>query len=206
MPRYLMDRQLVLATHNRGKLAELAELLAPHGIATIGAPDLGLVEPEEGSVGFTENAALKAREAAKASGLPALADDSGFCVSALDGAPGVVTADWATAEGGGRDYGLGMRRVAEAIRASGREGDRRAWFVCVLALGWPDGHVEAFEGRIDGEWVWPPRGERGHGFDPMFRPAGHGLTFGEMEPLAKSLVSHRAVAFAGFLSVVPRRG
>ncbi len=187
--------RLVIATHNAGKLREIGALLAPYGIDTVGAGALGLAEPEEPGETFAENATIKARAAAQASGLPALADDSGFCIAALKGGPGVRTADAAMLPDGTRDYGVGMARVRANI---GEPENRGAWFVCALALAWPDGTVAVFEGRVDGTWVWPPRGENGFGFDPMFLPEGGVETFGEMQPDAKHAVSHRARAFALF--------
>lgn len=196
--------RLVIATHNAGKLREIGALLAPHGIAVVGAGALGLPEPDETGDSFTANATIKAEAAAAAARLPALADDSGFCVAALHGAPGVRTADAATLPDGTRDYGVGMARLRANL---GEPEDRSAWFVCALALAWPDGTVTVFEGRVDGTWVWPPRGDNGFGFDPMFLPAGGVETFGEMEPAAKHAVSHRARAFALFeaeaLSPIP---
>lgn len=187
--------RLVIATHNAGKLVEIGALLSPYGIETVGAGTLGLPEPEETGETFAANATIKAMAAATASGLPALADDSGFCIAALRGGPGVRTADAAMLPGGGRDYAVGMARV----RANcGEPDDMGAWFVCALALAWPDGEVAVFEGRVDGTWVWPPRGANGFGFDPMFVPAGGVETFGEMAPEAKHAISHRARAFALF--------
>lgn len=179
---------LTVASHNPGKVAEITDLLGPFGIEAVSAGSLGLPEPEETGATFAANAALKA-VAASAAGLPALADDSGLSVHALGGAPGIFSARWA---GPARDFGIAMGRVHAEL------GDRPrgAEFVCVLALAWPDGHVETFEGRIAGRLVWPPRGERGFGYDPIFVADGHGLTFGEMEPEAKHAVSHRARAFA----------
>jgi len=182
--------KLVVATHNQGKLREIADLLRPFAIEAVSAGALGLSEPEESSPDFVGNARIKAVAAATASGLPALADDSGFCVAALAGAPGVHSARWA---GPDKDFSLAMARVHEQIGVSA---ERRAWFVAALCLAWPDGHTETFVGRVDGEAVWPPRGERGFGYDPMFLPRGGTLTFGEMEPAAKHGVSHRASAFA----------
>jgi XTP/dITP diphosphohydrolase len=187
--------RLVIATHNAGKLAEIAALLAPYGIETVDAGALGLPEPAETGETFAENATIKAAAAARASGLPALADDSGFCVAALKGGPGVRTADVAMLPDGSRDYGVGMARVRANL---GEPSDTSAWFVCALALAWPDGGAQVFEGRVDGTWVWPPRGENGFGFDPMFLPEGHRETFGEMDPAAKHAISHRARAFALF--------
>ena len=185
--------RVVMATHNPGKLKEIAALLAPHAVEVISAGALGLPEPEETEPDFAGNARLKAVAAATGSGLPALADDSGFCVAALDGAPGVVSARWA---GPAKDFGAAMQRVQ---REMGAASDKRAWFISVLALAWPDGHVETFEGRIDGEVVWPPRGEKGFGYDPMFVPEGSRETYGEMAPAEKQATSHRARAFAKLL-------
>lgn len=194
-PRLRAGDRLVVATHNAGKLEELRALLAPFGIEAVGAAALGLPEPAETGESFAANATLKAGAAAAASGLPALADDSGFCVAALAGAPGVRTADVATLPDGSRDYSVGMARVRANI---GEPADRSAWFVCALALATPDGAAEVFEGRVDGVWVWPPRGENGFGFDPMFVPEGHRETFGEMARAEKEAMSHRARAFALF--------
>lgn len=191
--RLARGERIVLATHNAGKLREIAALLAPHGIDVVSAGALGLPEPAETEESFLGNARIKALAAARAAGLPALADDSGFSVAALDGAPGVRTADWATRPDGTRDYAMGMAEVAR--RAAG-SADRRAWFTCVLVLAWPDGHAEDCTGRVDGRWVWPPRGTNGFGYDPMFEPEGKGVTFGEMAPEEKERVNHRARAFA----------
>ena len=185
--------RIVIATHNKGKLREVAALLAPHGIGTVSAGELGLPEPEETEESFLGNARIKAMAAARAAKLPALADDSGFSVASLAGAPGVRTADWAMQPDGSRDYAEAMRKVMEA--AQGFE-DRTAWFSCALVLAWPDGHVEGFEGRALGHWVWPPRGQHGFGYDPMFVPDGRDDSFGEMDPAEKHRISHRAAAFA----------
>jgi XTP/dITP diphosphohydrolase len=184
--------RLVIASHNPGKVAEIAELLTPFRVETTGAAALGLVEPEETGSTYAENAAMKARAAATASGLPALADDSGLSVAALDGAPGVYSARWA---GPGRDFGVAMKRVEEAL-AERAFADRRAAFICVLALAEPSGAVSLYEGRVEGSLVFPPRGTRGFGFDPIFVPEGETETFGEMEPARKHAMSHRARAFA----------
>ena len=183
--------RLVIATHNPGKLREIDELVAPHGVETVSAGALGLPEPEETAADFLGNARLKALAAA-AAGLPALADDSGFCVAALGGAPGVMSARWA---GPGKDFPVAMARVQ---REAGAPADRRAWFVAVLCLAWPDGHTDSFFGRVEGMMTWPPRGARGFGYDPMFVPLGGTETFGEMAPARKHAVSHRARAFAQF--------
>jgi len=192
--------RICIATHNAGKLREIAALLAPHGLSVVSAGELGLAEPVETEDSFLGNATLKARAAAKASGLPALADDSGFSIGAIGGAPGVHTADWATRPDGSRDYALAMRKAMEA--ASEFE-DRRAWFTCALVLAWPDGHAEAFEGVARGHWVWPPRGQNGFGYDPMFVPDGGEESFGEMEPARKHAISHRAMAFRKLLAALP---
>lgn len=194
--RLAAGARVVLATHNAGKLRELAALLAPHGVAGMPAGTLGLAEPAETETSFLGNAGIKARAAAVASGLPALADDSGFSVAALGGDPGVRTADWAMRPDGARDYAMAMGEVAR--RAGARDAARRAWFSCALVLAWPDGTTRGFEGRVDGAWVWPPRGERGFGYDGMFVPAGGALTFGELDPGAKHAIGHRARAFADF--------
>lgn len=195
MKRLAAGVDLVVATHNRGKAREFATLLAPHGIRARGAAELGLAAPDESGETFEANAALKARAAATASGLVALADDSGLCVEALDGAPGVRSADW---EGPARDPTVAMRRLADALDAAlaaqpGR--GRAARFVCVLALAWPDGHVETVRGECAGEIVWPPRGQGGHGYDPIFRPDGSDRTFAEMDGSAKEAIGHRGRAF-----------
>ncbi|TAN71543.1 MAG: RdgB/HAM1 family non-canonical purine NTP pyrophosphatase [Magnetospirillum sp.] len=181
--------QLVIASHNAGKVREIGDLLSPFGAEVVSAGTLGLDEPEETGDSFVANAELKARAAALASGLPCLADDSGLAVEALSGAPGIYSARWAGAD---KDFVHAMAKVQSAL---GEEKDRRARFVCALSLAWPDGHCETFEGVVDGEIVWPARGVRGFGYDPIFRPTGGTLTFGEMEPDAKHAISHRADAF-----------
>jgi len=189
--------KLVIATHNSGKLREIGELLQPLGFECVGAAELGLPEPEETGVTFVDNADLKARAAADLSGLPALADDSGLCVDALGGMPGIFSARWAEAREGSRDFRLAMERVWQALQDCGPDTSRDAHFSCALAIAWPnDGQAESFEGRVDGQLVWPPRGDRGFGYDPMFVPAGFEQTFGEMEPAEKHAMSHRARAFA----------
>ena len=191
-----IGEKLVIATHNAGKLREISALLEPFGIQCTGAAELDLPEPEETGVTFVDNAELKARIAADLSGLPALADDSGLCVEALGGMPGVFSARWAEAREGGRDFHLAMERVWEQVEACGPRVSRDAHFVCALAIAWPnDGQAEAFEGRVDGQLVWPPRGDKGFGYDPMFVPEGHEQTFGEMDPDEKHAMSHRARAF-----------
>lgn len=182
--------RLVIASHNPGKVREIEDLLRPLGIAVVGAAALGLSEPEETGHTFAENAALKARTAAAAAKLPALADDSGLAVAALDGAPGIYSARWA---GPTKDFAIAMRKVEDALQ--GKQ-DRRAKFVAALALAWPDGRCAVFEGEVEGALVWPPRGTKGFGYDPIFVPEGHAITFGEMEPAKKHQMSHRARAFA----------
>jgi len=183
--------RLVVATHNAGKARELAEILE-NRFQLVTAGDIGLAEPEETEMSFVGNALLKARHAADASGLPALADDSGLSVAALDGAPGIYSARWA---GPSRDFAVAMRKVEERLEEAGAE-DRTAWFTCALALAWPQGPAVVVEGRIDGVVDFPPRGSRGFGYDPIFTPEGFDQTFGEMEPAAKDAMSHRARAFA----------
>jgi XTP/dITP diphosphohydrolase len=190
MARRCEGGRLVVASHNPGKVREIGDLLRPCGFETLSVSDLGLPEQEETGATFLANAELKARAAALASSLPALADDSGLVVPALGGAPGIYSARWA---GPGKDFRMAMERVQREL---GGSADRRAYFICALALAWPDGHVESFEGRVDGTLVWPPRGTRGFGYDPMFLPEGGDLTLGEMEPQAKHKISHRARAFA----------
>lgn len=191
IPRRLApgDR-LVLASHNPGKLREFSALLAPFGIEMISAGALGLAEPEETAPDFVGNARLKALAAAREAGLAALADDSGFCVAALGGAPGVLSARWA---GPGKDFAPAMARVNAELATST---DRRAWFTAALCLAWPDGETATFLGRVEGSAIWPPRGTRGFGYDPIFLPDGATETFGEMAPDAKEAISHRARAFA----------
>ena len=188
--------KLVIATHNPGKLREIQDLLAPLGIACVGAAELGLPEPEEIGNTFVDNADLKAREAADLSGLPALADDSGLAVDALHGLPGIFSARWAEDEAGKRDFGRAMERVWREVEAAGPDAGHDAHFACALSLAWPDdGQVQSFEGRVDGTLTWPPRGDRGFGYDPIFVPAGRDVTFGEMDPAEKHQISHRADAF-----------
>ncbi|MGN6374626.1 MAG: RdgB/HAM1 family non-canonical purine NTP pyrophosphatase [Sphingomonas sp.] len=199
--RKLAPGKLVIASHNEGKVREIGELLAPYGIETVSAKQLGLPEPEETGTTFVANAELKAQQAADLSGLPALADDSGLCVEALGGEPGIFSARWAQTDNG-RDFAEAMRRVEAAIAATGPQPGRDAHFVCALALAWPDGHVEWFEGRVDGTLVWPPRGDRGFGYDPMFLPLGRDETFGEMDQAEKHRISHRADAFRQLVAAV----
>lgn len=196
--RKLQPGRLVIASHNPGKVREIAALLEGHGLDVVSAKELDLPEPEETGTTFVMNAELKARSAADLSGLPALADDSGLCVEALGGDPGIFSARWA---GETKDFGEAMRRVHDKMAAID-DAPRDARFVCALALAWPDGHVEWFEGRVDGTLVWPPRGDRGFGYDPMFLPVGHDQTFGEMEEGAKHAISHRADAFRQLVAAV----
>ena len=189
MQRPFSDDRLVIASHNPGKVEEIAALLAPFGVATIAAVSLGLPEPEETGDSFEANAALKARAAAQARGRAALADDSGLVVPALGGAPGIYSARWA---GPAKDFGAAMERVHRELGNK----DRSARFVAVLALAWPGSNTELFRGEVEGSLTWPPRGDRGFGYDPMFIPRGATLTFGEIEPVEKHRISHRARAFA----------
>jgi len=188
--------KLVIATHNAGKLREIAALIEPLGIECVSAGELGLPEPEEIGVTFADNADLKAREAADLSGLPALSDDSGLCVDALHGRPGIFSARWAEDADGNRDWMRAMERVWTEAQATEPDAPPAAHFACALAIAWPnDGQTENFEGRVDGTLTWPPRGEKGFGYDPMFVPAGYDVTFGEMDPGKKHSISHRADAF-----------
>jgi XTP/dITP diphosphohydrolase len=198
--RRLGGGRLVIATHNAGKLKEISALLAPYGVECISAGSLGLPEPAETGKSFVENALIKARAAAEASGIVALADDSGLSVSALDGRPGVYTADWAERqwfEGEpGRDWYMAMGKVEGMLCAKGPGVPRDAWFSCVLALAWPDGENAVYEGRVDGTLTWPPRGTMGFGYDPVFVPKSREQTFAELAPEEKHAISHRADAFA----------
>jgi XTP/dITP diphosphohydrolase len=189
--RKLQRGKLVIASHNQGKVAEFRELLAPYGVELLSAAELDLPEPEETGTTFVANAELKALSAADLSGLPALSDDSGLCVEALGGDPGLFSARWA---GPDKDFGMAMRLVEDRLSEE-PETPREAHFICALALAWPDGHVEWFEGRVDGCIVWPPRGDKGHGYDPIFQPLGYDKTFAEIDPAVKNAISHRADAF-----------
>jgi XTP/dITP diphosphohydrolase len=201
MSHRLIHRRLVIATHNPGKLEEMRDLLRPYGVEAVSAGELGIPEPAETGSSFRANARIKAEAAAQATGVPAFADDSGLVVDFLDGAPGIHSARWA---GPSKDFSAAMARIESELAARGARDarDRRAHFVSALCVAWPDGHVEEFEARVDGTLVWPPRGTRGFGYDPMFQPDGHALTFGEMSaeekhglpPRGKGL-SHRARAF-----------
>jgi len=189
MARRFTGNKLILATHNNGKVREIKDLLAPFEIEVVSAGSLGLPEPEETGTTFRANAELKAHAAAKAAQLPALADDSGLCVDALNGAPGIYSARWA---GPNKDFNVAMKRVEQKLNGKKKV---LAQFVCALALAWPDGSCETFEGILDGTLTFPPRGTRGFGYDPIFIPVGHSITFGEMEPEEKHEMSHRAKAF-----------
>ena len=204
--RKLPPGKLVIASHNAGKVREIRALLAPFGIEPVSAGELGLPEPDETGMTFAENALLKAHASAQASGLPALADDSGLCVAALGDAPGVYTADWAEKqpfEGGpGRDWYMAMGKVEGKLAELGPDTDRSAYFICTLALAWPDGHSEVFEGRVNGTLAWPPRGTLGFGYDPVFVPLGSELSFAELDPAEKHAISHRADAFAKLVTAL----
>ena len=187
--RKLLAGRLVLATHNPGKVVEIAELLGPFGMEMVSAGELGLPEPDETGLTFIANAELKALAAATASGLPALADDSGLCVDALGGAPGIYSARWA---GPGKDFSVAMQRLHDEMGS----GVDTAHFICAVGIAWPDGHTQSFEGRVDGRLVWPPRGSNGFGYDPMFLMDGQSRTYGEMPRADKEADNHRARAFA----------
>ncbi len=189
MTRRFSEDCLIIASHNAGKVREIDALLQPFGVTVRSAGELGLPEPEETGDTFTANAVLKAEAAAMAAKLPALSDDSGLAVDALDGAPGIYSARWGGPE---KDFDTAMQKVEDKLT---QQDSRAAHFVCVLALAWPDGHTETFEGRVDGTLVWPPRGALGFGYDPMFLPDGRDETFGEMDQEAKHRISHRADAF-----------
>ena len=188
MARLFNEPELIIATHNPGKLREIAALLTPFGMQVLSAGDLGLPEPMEDGLTFAANAKIKARAAVKGSDKPALADDSGLVVPALGGKPGIYSARWA---GQGKDFNVAMKRIQNELGNK----SRRAYFVAALALAWPDGHMEVFEGEVHGTLVWPPRGRLGFGYDPMFQPDGFNITYGEFEPSAKHAISHRANAF-----------
>jgi len=198
MPR--ISGRLVIATHNAGKLREISALLAPYGVECLSAGALGLPEPAETGATFVENALIKARAAAEASGIPSLADDSGLSVAALGGRPGVYSADWAERqwfEGpAGRDWFMAMGKVEGLLYEQGPQVDRSAHFSCVLALAWPGGETAVYEGRVEGAVTWPPRGDRGFGYDPVFVARGMSQTFAEIDPEEKHRISHRADAFA----------
>lgn len=197
--RRFTGNELVVATHNVGKLEEIAALLQPYRITLTSNIDHGLPEPAETELSFAGNARIKAHAAARATGLPALADDSGITVQALGGAPGVQTADWAET-GSGRDFRLAMSRVWQELETLGAAEPRSAQFCCALVLAWPDGHDALFTGAMPGRIVWPMRGAQGHGYDPIFQPDGFELTFGQMDRWQKNRISHRAMAFAGLIA------
>ncbi len=192
--KFVRGTKLVVASHNPGKVREIAELLSRFDIKVVGAAEMGLAEPEETGATFADNARLKAEAAMKASGLAALADDSGLCVAALGNAPGIHSARWA---GPKKDFSAAMRRVEKELKEEGAD-NARAYFVCALALAAPGKSTEIFEGRVDGRLVFPPRGDKGFGYDPIFIADGEQLTFGEMEPEKKHAISHRARAFEKF--------
>ncbi len=198
MARKFTGQRLVVATHNPGKVVEFAALLKPLGIETVSAGELGLPEPEETGSTFRANAEIKALASARAANLPALSDDSGLVVDALDGAPGIYSARWA---GETKDFSLAMQRLEEELQGAGATAaeQRRAHFVAALTLAWPDGHCETFEGIFEGCVVWPPRGDNGFGYDPIFLPDGYAMTCGEMDAEAKHAISHRALALAQLL-------
>ncbi|MFX0542318.1 RdgB/HAM1 family non-canonical purine NTP pyrophosphatase [Roseovarius sp. S4756] len=192
--RKLTGDTLLVATHNAGKLAEIADLLAPYGIKVAGAAERNLPEPDETETTFVGNARIKAHAAAQATGLPSLSDDSGIEIDALDGAPGVYTADWAETPTG-RDFIMAMTKAHERLIASGAPAPWTARFCCTLVIAWPDGHDEVFPGTVEGQVTWPMRGAQGHGYDPIFQPDGHDITFAQMDPAEKNRISHRADAF-----------
>lgn len=199
MSRRLTGGRLIVATHNAGKLSEIRDLLSPYGLEITSNADHGLPEPIEDGATFVENARIKAHAAAKATGLPALADDSGMEIDALDGAPGVHTADWAETPRG-RDFQMAMTRVHDTLVEKGAEAPWRARFCCTLVLAWPDGEDMVFPGTMEGRIVWPMRGNQGHGYDPIFQPDGFDQTFGEMDRWEKNRISHRADAFAKLIA------
>lgn len=199
MTRKFEGDTLLVATHNKGKLEEITDLLKPYGITVIGAAEKGLPEPEETGTTFVENARIKAHAAAKATGLPALSDDSGIAIDALDGAPGVYTADWAET-GSGRDFVMAMEKAHKALLDSGKPEPWTARFCCTLVLAYPDGSDDVFPGEMPGRVVWPMRGDQGHGYDPIFQPDGYDITFGEMDRWEKNRISHRADAFKKFVT------
>ncbi|QRM54003.1 RdgB/HAM1 family non-canonical purine NTP pyrophosphatase [Sinorhizobium sp. BG8] len=207
--RKLDTKTIVVASHNAGKIREIGELIEPFGFVARSAADLNFVEPDETGTTFEENAAIKALASATAAGMPALSDDSGLVVDALDGAPGIYTANWAEREDGSRDFAMAMEKVEKALGEKGAlaAAERTARFVSVLCLAWPDGHTEFFRGEVEGHVVWPPRGTQGFGYDPVFQPEGYSTTFGEMSSLEKhgwkpgdaKALSHRARAFKRFV-------
>ena len=194
MTRKFRDPKLLVATHNFGKLEEIRDLLSPYAVTVTGAADLKLPEPEESETSFIGNARIKAHAAAMATQLPALSDDSGIEIDALDGAPGVYTADWAETPNG-RDFKMAMRITHDKLTAIDAPFPRTARFCCTMVLAWPDGHDEVFAGVMPGQVIWPMRGAQGHGYDPIFQPNGYNITFGEMDRWEKNQISHRADAF-----------
>ncbi|WP_146347658.1 RdgB/HAM1 family non-canonical purine NTP pyrophosphatase [Falsiphaeobacter marinintestinus] len=199
MTRKFSGDRLLIATHNKGKLEEMEHLLKPFGVSVVGAAEMDLPEPEETEDTFVGNARIKAHAAAKATGLPALSDDSGITIDALGGAPGVYTADWAETPNG-RDFVMAMTRAHDELEAKNAPHPRFAQFRCTLVLAWPDGHDEAFEGVMPGHLVWPMRGDNGFGYDPMFVPEGFDITFAEMDRWEKNKISHRARAVKQFIA------
>lgn len=193
--RKLEPGKIVVATYNAGKVREIKDLLAHLGMTPISVAEFDLEEPEETEDTFVGNALIKARAAAEGTGMVSLADDSGLMVDALDGDPGVYTANWAELPDGTRDWDMAMQKVEDALAALGPNTPRGCQFVCTLALAWPDGHYEVFEGQVRGNLIWPPRGDKGFGYDPVFQPIGHEETFAEMDPAQKHIMSHRADAF-----------
>lgn len=196
--RKLTGDTLLVATHNAGKLAEIADLLRPYGINVIGAADRDLPEPDETETSFVGNARIKAHAAAKATGLPALSDDSGIQIDALNGAPGVYTADWAETPTG-RDFPMAMTKAHDKLIASAVPAPWTARFCCTLVIAWPDGHDEVFPGTVEGQITWPMRGDQGHGYDPIFQPDGYDISFAQMDSAEKNRISHRADAFERFV-------
>ena len=199
MTRKFDGKRILIATHNAGKLEEMSQLFKPYGVAVVGAAEMNLPEPEETEATFIGNARIKARAAVDATGLPALADDSGIEVEALDNAPGVYTADWAETPNG-RDFVMAMTKTHELLEERNAPQPRRARFCATLVLAWPDGHDEIFEGFVSGKLVWPMRGDVGHGYDPIFQPDGQNLTFAELDPTEKNRISHRADAFSKLIA------
>ncbi len=199
MSRKFNEDRILIATHNAGKLEEMQQLFAPFGVSVVGAAELDLPEPEETENTFVGNARIKAHAACKATGLPALADDSGIEVEALDNAPGVYTADWAETENG-RDFIMAMTKTHTLLEEKSAPHPRKAHFCSTLVIAWPDGHDEVYAGKVNGTLVWPMRGKQGHGYDPMFQPDGHKITFAEMDPDEKNRISHRADAFRKLIS------
>ncbi|MEM8730257.1 MAG: RdgB/HAM1 family non-canonical purine NTP pyrophosphatase [Pseudomonadota bacterium] len=199
MTRRFAGETLLIATHNQGKLEEMAALLTPFGVKVVGAAEMNLPEPDETETTFVGNARIKAHAAAKATGLPAMADDSGIEIDALDGAPGVYTADWAETDQG-RDFYMAMEKTHRLLEDARAPHPRTARFCCTLVLAWPDGHDEVYPGVMPGHVTWPMRGDQGHGYDPIFVPDGYDMTFGEMDRWEKNKISHRARATALFVA------